>query len=155
LEEAQLAKRQHIGRKLLLEPGQKVLDSGCGRGGMALLLAQEYDVEVVGLTLSNDQIKHAKKRVKAAGLETRVTILKEDYSDHDGYFDAIVSVGMFEHVERPQYVLYYDTVAEVLKPDGRALIHMISGNVLPPRDSRTYIQKYLSPGGYIPSLSDI
>lgn len=155
LDEAQLAKRRHIGRKLLLQPGQKVLDIGCGWGGMALFLAEEYGVEVVGLTLSNDQFSHAKKRAEQAGLTDRVTFLKEDYRDHEGTYDAIVSVGMFEHVGRPQYQTYYNQVAKLLKPDGRALIHTISRNGIPPRDNRTWIQKYIFPGGYIPSLSDI
>jgi cyclopropane-fatty-acyl-phospholipid synthase len=155
LDEAQLAKRQHIGRKLLLEPGQKVLDIGCGWGGMALYLAQAYNVKVVGLTLSEDQFSLAKQRAEKAGLAGQVTFLKEDYREHQGAYDAIVSVGMFEHVGRPQYQTYFDQVARLLKPDGRALIHTIGRNGVPPRDSRTWIQKYIFPGGYIPSLSDI
>ncbi|MES1937225.1 cyclopropane-fatty-acyl-phospholipid synthase family protein [Salinisphaera hydrothermalis] len=154
LDEAQRAKLAHIGRKLLLEPGQKVLDIGCGWGGMALFLAREYDVDVVGLTLSNDQYDHARKRAEALGLSHRVTFLKEDYREHQGRYDAIVSVGMFEHVGRPQYQTFFDQVARLLKPDGRSLIHFIARNGVPPRDSRTWIQKYIFPGGYIPSLSD-
>ncbi|WP_423820518.1 cyclopropane-fatty-acyl-phospholipid synthase family protein [Salinisphaera sp. SPP-AMP-43] len=155
LDEAQRAKLAHIGRKLLLKPGDKVLDIGCGWGGMALYLAETYDVEVVGLTLSNDQFSHAKKRAEAKGLSHRVTFLKEDYREHQGAYDAIVSVGMFEHVGRPQYQTFFDQVARLLKPDGRSLIHTIARNGVPPRDSRNWITKYIFPGGYIPSLSDI
>ncbi|MGN8157419.1 class I SAM-dependent methyltransferase [Salinisphaera sp. RV14] len=154
LDDAQRAKLAHIGRKLLLEPGQTVLDIGCGWGGMALFLAREYDVDVVGLTLSNDQYDHACKRAETLGLSHRVTFLKEDYREHQGAYDAIVSVGMFEHVGRPQYQTFFDQVARLLKPDGRSLIHFIARNGVPPRDSRTWIQKYIFPGGYIPSLSD-
>lgn len=155
LDEAQFAKRQHIGRKLLLEPGQKVLDIGCGWGGMALYLAREYNVEVIGLTLSDDQFTHAQQRAESMGLTQQVTFLKEDYREHQGAYDAIVSVGMFEHVGRPQYQTFFDQVARLLKPDGRSLIHTIGRNGVPPKDSRTWIQKYIFPGGYVPSLSDI
>ncbi|WP_348761261.1 cyclopropane-fatty-acyl-phospholipid synthase family protein [uncultured Salinisphaera sp.] len=155
LDEAQLAKLEHIARKLYLSPGQRVLDIGCGWGGMALYLARYYDVEVVGLTLSDDQYQHAIKRAEALGLSHRVQFLKQDYRDHRDQYDAIVSVGMFEHVGRPQYQTFFDQVARLLKPDGRSLIHTIGRNGEPPRDSRTWIQKHIFPGGYIPSLSEI
>lgn len=155
LDEAQRAKMAHIGRKLRLEPGDRVLDIGCGWGGMALFLAREYAVEVVGLTLSDDQYTHARKWAESLGLSHRVTFLKEDYREHQGAYDAIVSVGMFEHVGRPQYQIFFDQVSRLLKPEGRSLIHSIARNGVPPKNSRTWIQKYIFPGGYIPSLSDI
>ncbi|ROO32818.1 SAM-dependent methyltransferase [Salinisphaera japonica] len=155
LDDAQLAKLDHIARKLTLSPGDKVLDIGCGWGGMALYLARHYDVEVVGLTLSDDQYGHAVKRAEALGLSHRVTFAKQDYRDHRGAYDAIVSVGMFEHVGRPQYQTFFDQVSRLLKPDGRSLIHTIGRNGPPPADSRTWIQKHIFPGGYIPSLSEI
>lgn len=155
LDEAQQAKLAHIARKLCLSPGQKVLDIGCGWGGMALFLAREYDVEVTGLTLSDDQFTHAQKRAEARGLNNRVTFRKEDYRDHQGEYDAIVSVGMFEHVGRPQHQVFFHQVARLLKPDGRSLIHTIGRNAPPPSNSRTWIQKYIFPGGYVPSLSDM
>ncbi len=154
LDEAQRAKLAHIGRKLLLEPGQKVLDIGCGWGGMALFLAREYDVDVVGLTLSDDQYRTCPQARRGARAEPACDLLKEDYREHQGAYDAIVSVGMFEHVGRPQYQTFFDQVARLLKPDGRSLIHFIARNGMPPKDSRTWIQKYIFPGGYIPSLSD-
>lgn len=155
LDEAQQAKLRHIARKLCLSPGQKVLDIGCGWGGMALYLAREYDVEVTGLTLSNDQFKHAQQRAEAQGLSRRVTFKMQDYRDHEGQYDAIVSVGMFEHVGRPQFQVFFDQVTRLLKPQGRSLIHTIGRNAPPPPDSRTWIQKYIFPGGYVPSLSDM
>lgn len=155
LKEAQRAKLAHIGKKLRLQPGDKVLDIGCGWGGMALFLAENHDVEVVGLTLSNDQYEHACKRAQDKGLTERVSFLKEDYREHQGAYDAIVSVGMFEHVGRPQYQTYFDTVARLLKANGRSLIHTIARNGVPPKDTRTWIQRYIFPGGYIPSLSEI
>ena len=155
IDQAQQAKLRHIARKLCLQPGQKVLDIGCGWGGMALYLAREYDVEVTGLTLSNDQYAFARKRAEARGLQRRVRFLKEDYREHRGAYDAIVSVGMFEHVGRPQFQTYFDQVARLLKPGGRSLIHTIGRNGPPPSDSRTWTQKYIFPGGYVPSLSDM
>ncbi|MDA3921199.1 MAG: cyclopropane-fatty-acyl-phospholipid synthase [Salinisphaera sp.] len=155
LEQAQQAKLRHIARKLCLSSGQKVLDIGCGWGGMALYLAREYDVEVTGLTLSDDQLAHAKKRAEAHGLTRRVHFLKEDYRDHQGEYDAIVSVGMFEHVGRPQFQTYFDQVARLLKPDGRSLIHTIGRNAPPPLDTRGWIRKHIFPGGYVPSLSEM
>jgi cyclopropane-fatty-acyl-phospholipid synthase len=155
LEAAQRAKCQHIARKLCLQPGQKVLDIGCGWGGMALFLAREYGAEVTGLTLSDDQFTHARARAARQGLTERVHFLKADYREHQGAYDAIVSVGMFEHVGRPRYQVFFDQVAHLLKPDGRSLIHSIGRNGVPPADSRTWIQKYIFPGGYVPSLSEI
>lgn len=155
LEQAQQAKLRHIARKLCLSPGQKVLDIGCGWGGMALFLAREYDVEVTGLTLSEDQFAHAGKRADAQGLTRRVRFLKEDYREHQGQYDAIVSVGMFEHVGRPEFQTYFDQVARLLKPGGRSLIHTIGRNAPPPPNTRTWIRKHIFPGGYVPSLSEI
>lgn len=155
LEQAQRAKCQHIARKLCLQPGQRVLDIGCGWGGMGLFLAREYGVEVTGLTLSDNQYEYARARASSQGLTQRVHFLKEDYRDHQGSYDAIVSVGMFEHVGRPQFQTFFDQVARLLKPEGRSLIHTIGRNALPPTESRNWIQKYIFPGGYVPSLSEV
>lgn len=153
LEEAQRAKCRHIARKLCLRPGERVLDIGCGWGGMAFYLAENHGVEVTGLTLSRDQYDEARRRAAERGLENRVRFELCDYREHEGRYDAVVSVGMFEHVGRPQYRTYFDRVHGLLAPRGRALIHTI-GRSGPPADSRTWIQRYIFPGGYIPALSE-
>lgn len=153
LEEAQRAKCAHIARKLCLKSGDEVLDIGCGWGGMALHLAKNWGVNVTGVTLSDDQYQEACRRASEEGLEGQVRFLKEDYREHEGSYDAIVSVGMFEHVGRPQYQTYFNVVDRLLKPEGRSLIHSI-GRTGPPADSQTWIQRYIFPGGYIPALSE-
>lgn len=154
LEEAQTAKREHIARKLLLKPGDKVLDIGCGWGGMALHLAKHYGAQVVGLTLADDQYRVARDRAREAALDDRVQFQLQDYRKHKGEYDAVVSVGMFEHVGRPQYQVFFNKVYELLKDDGRALIHTI-GRSAPPTVTNPWIQKYIFPGGYIPALSEV
>jgi cyclopropane-fatty-acyl-phospholipid synthase len=154
LEEAQAAKKHHIARKLLLEPGMHVLDIGCGWGGMALTLARDYGVRVTGVTLSENQQATARQRAEDAGLADRVDFLLEDYRHIDGPFDRIVSVGMFEHVGVPNYETYFQRVSDLLTPQGIALIHTI-GRSAPPTSHSPWINKYIFPGGYVPSLSEI
>lgn len=154
LEEAQTAKREHIARKLLLKPGDKVLDIGCGWGGMALHLARHFGARVVGLTLADDQHRVARARAEKAGLEDQVQFLLQDYRDHEDEYDAVVSVGMFEHVGRPQYQVFFNKVFDLLKEDGRALMHTI-GRSAPPTVTNPWIHKYIFPGGYIPALSEV
>lgn len=153
LEAAQRAKCEHIARKLCLKPGDRVLDIGCGWGGMALYLARDWGVDVTGLTLSDDQYQEACRRAKDAGLENRARFMMQDYREHEGEYDAIVSVGMFEHVGRPQYQTFFNAVDALLKPDGRSLIHSI-GRTGPPAESQSWISRYIFPGGYIPALSE-
>lgn len=153
LEAAQRAKCRHIARKLCLRPGEKVLDIGCGWGGLALYLAERHGVEVTGLTLSRDQYDEARRRAAARGLDKRLRFELCDYREHEGRYDAVVSVGMFEHVGRPQYRTFFDGVRESLAPRGRALIHTI-GRSGPPAGSQSWIQRYIFPGGYIPALSE-
>ena len=153
LEAAQEAKKAHIARKLLIEPGMRVLDIGCGWGGMAMTLAREHGARVTGITLSEEQHALATARVAAAGLADRVEIRLEDYRDTAGTFDRIVSVGMFEHVGVPNYRLYFDRVRELMGPDGVALIHTI-GRSGPPGITAPFITKYIFPGGYVPALSE-
>jgi cyclopropane-fatty-acyl-phospholipid synthase len=153
LEQAQLAKKRHIAAKLMLKPGQRVLDIGCGWGGMALYLAQVADVEVVGVTLAREQLKLARERAEAAGLSGRVRFELQDYRKVEGHFDRIVSVGMMEHVGAAELGTYFANVRNRLAPDGVALIHSImrrsaSGVTSP------FTAKYIFPGGYIPSLSE-
>ena len=154
LEDAQEAKKRHIAGKLLLEPGMHVLDIGCGWGGMAIMLARDYGVRVTGVTLSENQIATAKARAEKAGVADRVTFLMQDYRALDGPFDRIVSVGMFEHVGVPNYATYFQKVSDLLSPDGIALIHTI-GRSGPPTAHSPWIHKYIFPGGYVPSLSEI
>ena len=154
LEEAQAAKKRHLAAKLLLQPGQKVLDIGCGWGGLALSLARAAQVEVDGITLSTEQLATAKARAEAAGLAGRARFSLTDYRDVRGRYDRIVSVGMFEHVGRPNYQVYFDQMAKLLKDDGVAVLHSI-GRADGPAFTQPWIARYIFPGGYIPSLSEV
>jgi cyclopropane-fatty-acyl-phospholipid synthase len=154
LDEAQEAKKRHIAAKLRLASGQRVLDIGCGWGGMALSLARLADVEVLGITLSTEQLDIARRRAAEAGLDHRVRFELRDYRHLDGTFDRIVSVGMFEHVGVGHYHDYFDTVRRLLSPDGVALIHSI-GRADGPGTTNAWIRKYIFPGGYIPALSEV
>ncbi|MCW6508239.1 cyclopropane-fatty-acyl-phospholipid synthase family protein [Lichenifustis flavocetrariae] len=152
IEEAQTAKKEHIAAKLLLAPGMRVLDIGCGWGGMALFLARTHQVRVVGITLSTEQLAVA--RARAMGLEDRVSFELMDYRKVEGSFDRIVSVGMFEHVGIPQYAQYFQTMTERLAPDGVALVHSI-GRMRGPSRTSGFIRKFIFPGGYVPALSEV
>lgn len=154
LEKAQFNKKQHIGKKLLLQPGQRILDIGCGWGGMALYLASLMDVEVVGLTLSKEQYDIAVERAERAGLSDRVKFYLRDYREESGVYDRIVSVGMFEHVGVPQYQTFFNQVTKLLTPDGLMLLHAIGTNGIP-KPANPWIRKYIFPGGYCPSLSEV
>ncbi|PWK60968.1 SAM-dependent methyltransferase [Roseicyclus mahoneyensis] len=154
LEQAQDAKKHHIAAKLCLSPDMEVFEIGCGWGGMALTLAQDYGVRVLGVTLSTEQHKIATARAARAGLSDRVRFELKDYRAVSGQFDRIVSIGMFEHVGAPHYGEYFDVVRDRLKPDGIALIHTI-GRVAPPGATSPWIAKYIFPGGYCPSMSEM
>ncbi len=154
LEEAQVAKKKHIADKLLIEPGMRVLDIGCGWGGMGLTLARDYGAQVVGVTLSEEQHRIATARAKAEGLEDRVDFRLMDYRHVTETFDRIVSVGMFEHVGVPHFREYFRHVSQRLAPGGIALIHTI-GRIAPPGFTSPWIEKYIFPGGYVPSLSEM
>ena len=153
LEEAQLAKKRHIAAKLNLKPGQRVLDIGCGWGGMAIHLAKEHGVNVVGVTLSTQQHELGVERVKAAGLEDLVDIRLQDYRDVEGPFDRIVSVGMFEHVGIGHFAEYFNAIRNLMTDEGVALIHSI-GRKGGPSTTGAWIRKYIFPGGYSPALSE-
>jgi cyclopropane-fatty-acyl-phospholipid synthase len=154
LDEAQAKKKRHIAAKLRLKPGARVLDIGSGWGGLALELAGRHGVEVDGLTLSQEQLGVAQSRAAASGLQDRVRFHLRDYRQEANTYDRIVSVGMFEHVGAPHYVEFFDTVSRLLAPDGVAMIHAI-GRKDPPGEADPWTDKYIFPGGYCPSLSEV
>lgn len=155
LDEAQAAKKRHIAAKLCLDrPGLEVLDIGCGWGGMALTLARDFGARVTGITLSTEQLAEARARAAAEGLADRVRFELMDYRALDRRFDRIVSVGMFEHVGVPHYDAFFQLVKRCLAPDGVALLHAI-GRQGRPQATNKWITKYIFPGGYCPSLSEV
>jgi len=154
LDQAQLDKKAHIAAKLHLKPGMKVLDIGCGWGGMALYLHRKCGVDVTGITLSEEQLGVARQRAADAGVSDRVKFELIDYRDMKGQFDRIVSVGMFEHVGVPWYREFFRCCHNLLKPDGVMLLHTI-GRMGGPGSTDAFTRKYIFPGGYIPALSEI
>ena len=154
LEQAQAQKKAHIAAKLCLKPGMNVLDIGSGWGGMAITLARDCGVSVLGVTLSHEQLQQSSDRAAQAGLSDRVTFKLMDYRHLTGTFDRIVSVGMFEHVGIPHYVDYFSQVKNLLAADGIALIHTI-GRAAPPSSTNPWIAKHIFPGGYVPALSEM
>ena len=154
LEQAQNNKIDHIIKKLNLKPNQKVLDIGSGWGTLALEIAKKSKCEVLGVTLSENQLKYSIDKAKENGLENQVQFRLMDYRELNEKFDRIVSVGMFEHVGRKFYSTYFNSVSKLLNEEGVALIHTI-GSVNPPRDPHPWITKYIFPGGYTPSLSEV
>ena len=153
LEQAQANKKRRLAAKLLLKPGMRVLDIGSGFGGLALEIARTADVEVVGVTLSEEQLQVSRSRAKAAGLDKQATFKLLDYREEFGLYDRIVSVGMFEHVGRSHYGEFFGKMRELLTDDGVALLHSI-GRMAPPGTALVWINKYIFPGGYTPSLSE-
>ena len=154
LEAAQNNKIQHIKTKLNIKPNQKVLDIGCGWGSLAIDIAKSANCEVTGITLSENQFKYCKKKAEELNLENQVTFKLIDYRELNEKFDRIVSVGMFEHVGRKFYKIFFKQIEKLLTDNGISLIHTI-GSVNPPRDPHPWITKYIFPGGYTPSLSEV
>jgi len=155
IDRAQSDKKAHIAAKLMVQPGQRILDIGCGWGGMAITLAKDFDCHVTGLTLSREQYNTATERVRKLGLSNRVKILLEDYRVHAGHYNRIVSVGMLEHVGIHHYNTYFKRLREMLDPsDGVALVHTI-GRLDGPGATDSWIRKYIFPGGYNPALSEV
>ena len=154
LERAQRDKKRHLAAKLLLTPDRRVLDIGSGWGGLALYLAKAGAKEVVGITLSREQLKFSQARAEQAGLTDRVRFELSDYRELSGQFDRIVSVGMFEHVGAHYYPAFFGKLADLLTDDGVAVLHSI-GRMDGPGATNPWIRKYIFPGGYAPALSEV
>ena len=154
LEQAQSNKIDHIIKKLNIQPNQKVLDIGSGWGTLALAIAKKTNASVTGITLSENQFEYSNNKAKEMNLSNQVDFKLIDYRQLNEKFDRVVSVGMFEHVGRNFYKTYFNTVFKLLNEKGIALIHTI-GSSMPPRDPQPWIQKYIFPGGYTPSLSEV
>jgi len=154
LEEAQLAKKQHIAAKLALKPGQKVLDVGSGWGGLGIYLAEATGVDVTGVTLSKEQHRVSNQRARERGVASHARFELRDYRSLDREFDRIVSVGMFEHVGAKHYPEFFETCRRLLKPDGVMLLHTI-GRQGPGGSTNPFLAKYIFPGGYIPAVSEV
>ena len=154
IEQAQENKMKHIIKKLHLKPNLKVLDIGSGWGTLALEIAKQSKCEVLGITLSKNQLEYSQKKAKEFNLENQVRFKLIDYRQLNEKFDRVVSVGMLEHVGKKFYNKYFKSVSNFLNEDGVALIHTI-GSVMTPRDPHPWISKYIFPGGYTPSLSEL
>ena len=154
LETAQNNKINHIIKKLNLKPNQKVLDIGSGWGSLAIEIAKKTQCQVLGITLSDSQFEYSKKKAKQMNMGNQVEFRLCDYREVKEKFDRIVSVGMFEHVGRKFYRTFFNKIQAILKDDGIALLHTI-GSVNPPRQPQPWITRYIFPGGYTPSLSQV
>jgi cyclopropane-fatty-acyl-phospholipid synthase len=154
LEKAQLDKKAHIAAKLYLKPGMKVLDIGCGWGGLALYLHRHYDVDVLGVALARDQVDFSNERAAAEGVADRVKFELKDYRDVEGQFDRISNIGLIEHLGTPHYPGFYEHMHRLLKEDGVMLSHCC-GRVGAPGVTDKWTRKYIFPGGYIPALSEL
>ena len=154
LEQAQQNKINHIIKKLHIRPNQKVLDIGAGWLHLAIEIAKKCQCQVTGITLSENQFKYGKQKIKELNLGNQVEIKMMDYRQVKEKYDRIVSVGMFEHVGRKFYKSFFNTVFKTLNENGIALLHTI-GSVNPPRDPHPWMTRYIFPGGYTPSLSEL
>ena len=154
IDDAQAAKKRHLAAKMLLSPNLRVLDIGCGWGGLAIDLASNHEVFVDGITLSKEQLAFARRRAENENMTGNVRFALTDYRNVQGRYDRIVSVGMFEHVGTPYYRQFFERIRELLAPGGIALIHSI-GRIDGPAVTDAWIRKYIFPGGYIPALSEV
>ena len=153
LEQAQLNKYEHISRKLLLKPGESLLDIGCGWGGMLIYAAQKYGINGFGITLSKNQYEYANREIKELGLDSQIKVIYKDYRHLSGSFDKVVSIGMFEHVGKKFIPIFIKKVSVLLKKEGLGLLHTIGKDTPSSGDPWTF--KYIFPGGYLPCLAEI
>ena len=154
LEQAQEEKMLHLASKLLLKPGMKVLEIGCGWGNLAVLLAQLETVSVHALTLSHEQLREAEGLARENRLADRVQFSLRDYRHERGQYDRIVSVGMLEHVGARYYDAYFKQIRDLLTEDGVAVVHFI-GRMESPGENAPWLTKYIFPGSYAPALSEV
>ena len=153
LEQAQIAKMDHVCRKLRLQPGETVVEAGCGWGALALHMATRFGVEVRAFNISREQLAYARARARTLGVESRVEFIEDDYRNISGRFDAFVSVGMLEHVGPENYRELGSVIDRVLAPDGRGLIHSIG--LVRPAPLNAWIERRIFPGAYPPSLREM
>lgn len=153
LEEAQIAKLEHVCRKLRLKPGETVVEAGCGWGGLARYMARQYGVKVRSYNISKAQLEYARARAHEAGLDDRIEYVEDDYRNIDGQYDAFVSIGMLEHVGQTNLPALGAVIKRALKPGGRGLLHSIGRNR--PAPMNAWIEKRIFPGAYPPSLGEI
>ncbi len=153
LEEAQVAKMDHVCRKLWLRPGETVVEAGCGWGSLARHMAKHYGVHVKAYNLSHEQIAYARQRAAAEGLDKLVEYVEADYRTIAGQYDAFVSVGMLEHVGQANYRKLGGLIRRCLKPTGRGLIHSIGRNQ--PHATNSWLERRIFPGAYMPSLAEM
>ena len=152
LEQAQLAKLEHVCRKLRLKPGMIVAEAGCGWGGLSRYMAREYGVKVHAYNISREQLAYAREEAKRQELDHLVEYIEDDYRNIDGQYDAFVSIGMLEHVGKENFPAMSELIRRVLKPDGLALLHSIGRNR--PMLMNAWIEKRIFPGAYPPSISE-
>lgn len=152
LEQAQLAKLEHVCRKLRLKPGQTVVEAGCGWGGLARYMARHYGVKVHAYNISREQLQLARAEAERQGLSHLIDYIEDDYRNIKGQYDAFVSIGMLEHVGKEHYDEMAQVIRRALKPDGMALLHSIGRNR--PMLMNAWIEKRIFPGAYPPSIGE-
>lgn len=152
LEQAQLAKLEHVCRKLRLKPGMTVAEAGCGWGGLSRYMAREYGVKVHAYNISREQLAYARAEAKRQNLDHLIEYIEDDYRNIDGQYDAFVSIGMLEHVGKAHFPAMSELIRRVLKPNGLALLHSIGRNS--PMLMNAWIEKRIFPGAYPPSISE-
>ncbi|MEA3435575.1 MAG: cyclopropane-fatty-acyl-phospholipid synthase family protein [Thermodesulfobacteriota bacterium] len=153
LEQAQLNKYEHISRKLILKPGDSLLDIGCGWGGMLIYAAQKYGINGIGITLSKNQYEYADRKIKELRLDSQIKVMYKDYRHLSENFDKVVSIGMFEHVGKNFIPIFIKKISVLLKKEGIGLLHTIGKDTPSSGDPWTF--KYIFPGGYLPCLAEI